>query len=213
MEIFVIPAKMPPDVSSIDWTPDPCTYFRYTGFRIECKDHTDMFAVDVFPRVQVSMMKRYHQHGKEPILSLHGIKVMGDVEGMVQLTTDRTAIHVAVREIIDAHQDAATQLLEMKEIVLVEIEQHSSGTAIEVSYLSPKALSSSQDLVVHYFSEQEVEQADVENRTLCSPNLNQETTYSIMGCLADAGDYQSEYFPRIIYRVFQKKNPKLIRSS
>ncbi|XP_072026120.1 uncharacterized protein [Amphiura filiformis] len=69
METFVIPAKLPPGVRDIDWQPDPTKNARYTGFRIECKDDTDMFAVDVFPCVQSTHVETLPQtrQGTDPV--------------------------------------------------------------------------------------------------------------------------------------------------
>ena len=186
---YIIPAKLPPGVEDIHWQTDDPNYIRYTGLRIECHDGTDMFTADVFPCIQVCMMNQYQQEGVTPKLSCFGLKIFDKVEGMLQLTKDKRAIHIAVRETQKWQQEGAKeQLLKMKELVLEELKQRSEGTKINICYLSSVALRSSSDIAtdVYWFDETRVEAAEQKRSSLVvSDKLVEETVQSVKGCLAE----------------------------
>lgn len=127
------------------------------------------------------------------MLSHHGLKIFDQAEGMVQLTKDKTAIHIAVREKVGVEQDAGMQLREMKALVLAELEERSVGTRVRVSYLSPEALMKSHNLVdgVNSYTEEEVDRAERSDSPLVAKRrLVPETVSSVKGCLMTSG--QSE---------------------
>ncbi|XP_072040111.1 uncharacterized protein [Amphiura filiformis] len=167
---FIIPVKLPERVNKIDWKDDPC-YTNYHGLRIECRDPTDIFSVDTFPCLQVRAMSQYKQEDIEPTLSHYGVKVVDDVEGMIQLTDDKRAIHIAVRVKEGQREKARKQLNEMKDMVYFELRERSIGTRVNLCYLSPQNLKGNHDLVdnVYFYSEEKVQQAQKAHKDLTNP--------------------------------------------
>ena len=161
---------MPEDTEEISWTPDP-TCPTYIGRRVECRDESDMFSIDTFPCLQVSSMNRYRQVHVKPKLSRFAVKVYGTVEGMMQLTRDKRAIHLAVRVSENEVHQGMQQLNEMEEMVFEQIAERSRGTAVRKCYLSPKDLQKSTNLEenVSVYTEKYVNEADEHHRRIVNP--------------------------------------------
>ncbi|XP_072042725.1 uncharacterized protein [Amphiura filiformis] len=153
---FIIPAKLPESTQEIAWAENSSVQ-RYFGRRIECRDESDMFAIDTFPCLQVTAMNRYRRKNVKPKLSRSGVKVFGAVEGMVQRTRDKRAIHIAVRvkEGESELKKGIDQLQEMDNLLFDQIAERSRGTDVTVSYLSPDDLKKSSNLVddVRFYNE------------------------------------------------------------
>ena len=178
--------KLPPKVEKIEWKDDP-SYTNYYGLRIECRDVTDIFSVDTFPCLQVRAMSNYKRENIEPTLSNLGVKVVDKVEGMIQLTDDKSAIHIAVRVKATKEGDrdqARRQLNEMKDMVYFELKERSIGTRVNLCYLSPHTLKGNRDLVegVHYYSEEDIKNAQKKNKDVVIPGkLIKESIQDITG--------------------------------
>ncbi|XP_072019729.1 death-associated protein kinase 1-like isoform X2 [Amphiura filiformis] len=190
VDTFIIPMKLPPGLSTIEWTPDE-SYTFYYGLRIECRDQTDMFTDDVFPCLQVQAMKRYHvQDGIQPKLSKSALKVFDEVEGMVQLTDNRRAIHIGVRMTASKKHPGIKQLNELKEMVLQQIGNRSRGTKFNVCYLSPIDMKKCSDLEtgVQFYRKKAVDEALKKRETLLVHPLKlvSESLESVTGIVQQA---------------------------
>ncbi len=91
-------------------------------------------------------MNKYKHSNVEPKLSHLGLKVCKDVEGMIQLTHDKKAIHLAVRMGEGQEESGYKQLLEMKEMASYELSERSMGTHTNELFLSPIDMKESKDL-------------------------------------------------------------------
>ncbi|XP_072042721.1 death-associated protein kinase 1-like [Amphiura filiformis] len=169
---FIIPAKLPDSTDEIAWVDNP-RFQRYFGRRIECRDESDMLSIDTFPCLQVSAMNRYRRKHVKPKLSRSGVKVFGAVEGMVQLTRDKRAIHIAVRvkEGVSELKKGRNQLQEMESLVFDQITERSRGTEVTVSYLSPDDLKNSSNLEdgVRFYDDEVVQDAIKKRDVLVNP--------------------------------------------
>ena len=159
-----------------------------------------MFTVDTFPCLQVRAMNRYRKQDKQDVeLSCHGMKLFDLVEGMIQLTRDKRAIHIAVRVKKGADERLGTkQLDEMKDMVDFELKERSIGTRVNVCYLSPQALQCSNDLVenVHYYKAEILEEAKEKGEDLVNPiTMFAETVASVIG-VQDEGKTKLKYVYR-----------------
>ncbi|XP_072041514.1 uncharacterized protein [Amphiura filiformis] len=169
---FIIPAKLPDSTDEIVWADNP-RFQRYLGRRIECRDESDMFSIDTFPCLQVSAMNRYRSNHVKPQLSRSGVKVFGEVEGMVQQTQDKRAIHIAVRVKggLPQLRKGKDQLREMESLVFDQITERSRGTEVTVSYLSPDDLKNSSNLEdsVRFYTEKTTQEAAKKHVDLVNP--------------------------------------------
>ncbi|XP_072041513.1 uncharacterized protein [Amphiura filiformis] len=133
-----------------------------------------MFSIDTFPCLQVSAMNRYRRKHVKPKLSRSGVKVFGAVEGMVQQTQDKRAIHIAVRvkEGASELKKGIDQLQEMETLVFDQITERSKGTDVTVSYLSPDDLKNSSNLVddVRFYQEDAMKDAIKTHDDLVNPS-------------------------------------------
>ncbi|XP_072040113.1 uncharacterized protein [Amphiura filiformis] len=180
---FILPVKLPPDVKEIDWTGHD-QYSNIYGIRIECKDETDMFTSDTFPCLQVRAMNQYKHSNVEPKLSHRGLKVCKDVEGMIQLTEDKRAIHIAVRMTEEEKSLGRLQLDDMTEMAYYECNERSIGTQTTLLYLSPNDLRKGKDLDddVHYYSEKDLNECIQNNGDLVHPGkMKKESVASVTG--------------------------------
>ncbi|XP_072042076.1 uncharacterized protein [Amphiura filiformis] len=170
---FIIPAKLPDSTDEIAWADNSRTQ-RYFGLRIECRDESDMFSIDTFPCLQVSAMNRYRTKHVKPKLSRSCVKAVGAVEGMVQQTRDKRAIHIAVRvkEGVAEVKKGINQLQEMESLVFDQITQRSRGTEVSVSYLSPDDLKKSSNLDdgVRFYNDEAVQDAIKNREDLINPS-------------------------------------------
>ena len=169
-DTFIIPVKLPTDVTEIDWK-DHEEYTNHYGYRIECKDESDMFTSDTFPCLQVRAMNEYKSSNVDPKLSHRGLKVCNKVEGMIQLTEHKSAIHIGVRMKEGEADLGREQLDNMKAMVEFELNERSIGTQTTLRYLSSTDMRGSKDLEenVRYYSEEEVQNAIQNNQDLVHP--------------------------------------------
>ena len=191
---FIIPAKLAEGTEDITWNEDPMLT-TYIGRRIQCRDVCDMFSIDTFPCLQVSSMNRYRQEDVKPKLSRFAVKVYGKVEGMIQLTRDKRAIHIAVRVKEGKKLEGVTQLKKMEEMVFEQISERSRGTEVVVCYLSAKDLQKSDNLEdkVSVYTEDVIARVK-ENRTdLVNPrSLVPESVEGVTGEM-EAGDTGTKF--------------------
>ena len=206
-DTFIIPAKLPEGTEEITWTEDPA-FTKYIGRRVECRDASDMFSIDTFPCLQVSAMNRYREKHVKPKLSHSAVKVCGKVEGMIQLTKNKRAIHIAVRLTEGQEHLGIEQINQMEEMVFEQILERSRGIKVTVSYLSPRDLQKSNNLEdnVSFYADEAVKQAcehgtDLKNPVTLVPesvesvtliqnprgagNLNQSYLISISYCMGN----------------------------
>ena len=151
-----------------------------------------MFSIDTFPCLQVSLMNRYRKEYVKPQLSHYAVKVYGNVEGMIQLTRDRRAIHIAVRTTKQRRREGFQQLQEMEDIAFKQVLERSRGSTVSVCCLSPVDLNNSGNLEdnVRYYIEKSVQEAINHQRPLVNPaTLRPESFESVIGFLdtEDAG--------------------------
>ena len=175
--------KLPPAVTEIDWK-DHEKYTNHYGYRIECNDESDMFTSDTFPCLQVRAMNEYKSSNIDPKLSHRGLKVCNHVEGMIQLTKHKRAIHIAVRMKEGETHLGREQLDEMKAMVEFELNERSIGTQTTLRYLSSADMRDSKDLEenVRYYSEEEVQDAIQNNQGLVHPKTRRrESVHSVTG--------------------------------
>ena len=167
---FIIPAKLPEETEAITWAENP-DVTKYIGRRVQCRDESDMFSIDTFPCLQVSSMNRYRQKHVTPQLSHSAVKVCGKVEGMIQLTKDKRAIHIAVRLSEGQENHGIEQLNQMEEMVFEQILQRSRGIQVTVCYLSPRDLQKSDNLEdkVGVYTNETVEEACERGTDLINP--------------------------------------------
>ena len=141
-----------------------------------------MFSIDTFPCLQVSSMNRYRQKHVKPKLSRFAVKVCGKVEGMIQLTRDKRAIHFAVRVSENEVHQGMQQLNEMEYMVFEQIAERSRGTAVTVCYLSPKDLQKSDNLEdnVGFYTKDAVKEAAKHQERVINPRtLEREPVESV----------------------------------
>ena len=130
-----------------------------------------MFSIDTFPCLQVSSMNRYRQEHVKPKLSRYAVKLYGEVEGMMQLTQDKRAIHIAVRATEGQVDKGIKQLNDMEVMVFEQIDMRSRGTETKVQYLSPKDLQASKNLEenIWFYSDKAVKTATEKRAPLVHP--------------------------------------------
>ncbi|XP_033641726.1 death-associated protein kinase 1-like isoform X2 [Asterias rubens] len=158
---YIIPARLPMDLDPVVWSKDP-RFTEYYGRRIECKDDTDIFSPDVFPCLQVRIMRCFCDLQSGVCISRHSLKFSRDIEGLVQLTSYQRAIHICVRGRSGKVDRSAcyTQLEYVLGMVLSEIEHRSPGTAINICYLSPRSLLQHNDLEdISFYTEADIQSA------------------------------------------------------
>ena len=152
---FVIPARLPdPEPDDIRWDPDPS--LEYHGISLQCVDDTDMFTADVFPSLQVQIMKRYRKKKKELEAEDHElktkvangiIKFVDEVEGLVELDYQKQAILIAVRCKKSSRKvNSYEALKEVEDLAQTVMKERSPGTKVERRYLSPSDLSNKSSL-------------------------------------------------------------------
>ena len=165
----------------------------YIGRRVECRDESDMYSLDTFPCLQVSSMNRYREQNVKPKLSRCAVKVKGKVEGLIQLTRDKRAFHIAVRCQEDQVDQGLAQLNEMEEMVFEQISERSRGTDVTVCYLSPLDMQKSANLEenVSFYRPEDVDNAKKHRRNLTNPTtFADETVESVTGMKhQDPGKY------------------------
>jgi hypothetical protein len=138
-----------------------------------------MFALDLFPCLQVCSMKRFKEEDLKPHLSRFAIQVCSLVQGMVQITQDKRAIHIAVRvkDVTEDHK-GIKQLDEMETMVFEQLDERSKGTEINVSYLSPNDLKKSHNLEdeVKFYTKEAFDEAREKDRDL---GINRESVLDV----------------------------------
>ena len=155
-----------------------------------------MFSPDTFPCLQVRCMKYHRNHDyTQPNLSTSALKAFGKAECMLQLTGDKRAIHIAVRTQKETQLDGFAQLQQMREFVADQLAHRSIGTNVTVSYLSPKDLKKSADVVqnVHYYSVDELDKVTKNTQKLellVNPVTNvPDTVDSVIGVVKCRGEF------------------------
>ena len=189
---FTIPAKLPKGTEEITWMDNP-KMKTYIGRRVECRDESDMFSPDTFPCLQVSSINRYRERNVKPKLSCFAVKVKGKVEGLIQLTQDKRAFHIAIRSQDDQVDQGIAQLNEMEEMVFEQIAERSRGTDVTVCYLSPLDMQKSTNLEdnVRFYRPEDVDCAEKHGKPLTNPTtFADETVESVTGMKhQDPGKY------------------------
>ncbi|XP_072039369.1 uncharacterized protein [Amphiura filiformis] len=129
-------------------------------------------------------MNQYKHGNVVPRLSHRGVKVCKYVEGMIQLTEDKRAIHIAVRMKEGEESLGRQQLDEMIEMAYYECNERSIGTQTTLLYLSPSDLRKGKDLEddVHYYSEEDLNECIQNNGDLVHPGkMKKESVASVTG--------------------------------
>ena len=180
---YMIPARLPTTLDPVVWSKDT-RFTEYYGRRVECKDDTDIFTPDVFPCLQVRIMKWFCDEQGGVCISRHSLKFSRDIEGLVQLTSDQKAIHISVRGRSGKVDRSACyfQLEHVLGMVLSELEQRSPGTAINMCYLSPRSLLQHNDLEdVSYYTEKDIQSA--QHRVVVHPQTRNTELVTDMLCV------------------------------
>ncbi|XP_038047951.1 death-associated protein kinase dapk-1-like [Patiria miniata] len=190
---YIIPARLPTNLNPVVWSKDT-RFTEYYGRRVQCKDITDIFSPDVFPCLQVRIMRWFCDgHGRVAI-SRQSLKFSGKIEGMVQLTSDQKAIHICVRGRSSREDRGAcySQLEHVLGMVLSELVQRSPGTATDICYLSPRSLMQHEDVGdISYYTETDIELSAKEGVVVHPQTSNTELTTDIL-----CAGYDSRFLQR-----------------
>ncbi|XP_072044524.1 uncharacterized protein [Amphiura filiformis] len=169
---YTMPSQLRDRFPQKFWAEDP-TKEEYYGRRIECKDETDIFSADVFPCLQVRLMRRYYTEKTKAFISQSELKFSDRVEGFVELVEDQQAIQYYVRN-AGKHQRAHTYkiLKEVEGIIHAELEERSPGTIITHRFLSSAELMKHRKGLVRSYTIAQLQEAvgPTGNGTVCDPD-------------------------------------------
>ncbi|XP_066271458.1 death-associated protein kinase 1-like isoform X1 [Branchiostoma lanceolatum] len=162
---FIFPSLLTQEMPTDAWlsTGDPTTL--YFGKAWRCRDLTDMFSSDFFPRVQTLLMTKM---SNRPILWKGGAKCFdSDVEALVQMTGEGRTVYICTRS-VEGDRERCHHMMHILEKLVVGVLQESSpGTDATQLILSARALKEHRDNLLKYaYTAEEVKVAKAESVSL-----------------------------------------------
>ncbi|XP_072043197.1 uncharacterized protein [Amphiura filiformis] len=169
---YTMPSQLRNRFQQKYWAED-LTKEEYYGRRIECCDETDIFSADVFPCLQVRLMKRFNTQEAKALISQSELKFSDQVEAFVELVEDQQAIQYYVRN-AGRHQRAHTYkiLKEVEKIIHAELEERSPGTCVTHKFLSSTELKKQMRGSVRSYTIEQLQEAvgPTGKGTVCDPD-------------------------------------------
>ncbi|XP_066297501.1 death-associated protein kinase 1-like isoform X1 [Branchiostoma lanceolatum] len=170
---FIFPSllhKLPP-LREI-WKPTKSESVVYFGCQVACKETTDGFSPDFFPRLQTALLKEHPgTFPVKPAIWKDGmIFTDGKSEGLIAMSPDNMACNIVVRN-PGGYREYCYYLLERLQKKLSKVlEESSPGTSVVESVLSSRALKEHRNTFYTY-DRKEVQEAARENGSLSHPVL------------------------------------------
>ncbi|XP_035697691.1 death-associated protein kinase 1-like [Branchiostoma floridae] len=170
---FIFPSllrRLPP-LKEI-WKPTKSEPVVYFGSQVACKDATDSFSPDFFPRLQTDLLKEHPgTFPVKPAIWKDGmIFTDGKSEGLIAMSQGNMACNIVVRN-PSGYREYCYYLLERIQRKLSKVlEESSPGTSVVERVLSSRALREHRDTFYSY-DRKAVQESARENGSLSHPDL------------------------------------------
>ncbi|KAI8501323.1 hypothetical protein Bbelb_205940 [Branchiostoma belcheri] len=162
---FIFPCLLTQEMPKDAWLPTGEPLALYFGKAWRCRDLTDMFSSDFFPRVQTLLMTKMPNR---PILWKGGAKCFdSDVEALVQMSSEGRTVYICTRSVEGDREQCHHMMRILEKLVVGVLQESSPGTDTTQLILSARALKEHRDnLLNHVYTLEEVKVARAENGVL-----------------------------------------------
>ncbi|XP_078592917.1 uncharacterized protein LOC144871392 isoform X2 [Branchiostoma floridae x Branchiostoma japonicum] len=162
---FVFPSLLTQEMPKEAWLPTGEPMTLYFGKAWRCRDLTDMFSSDFFPRVQTLLMTSM---SNRPILWKGGAKCFdSDVEALVQMSSEGRTVYICTRSVEGDRERCHHMMRVLEKLVVGVLQQSSPGTDTTQLILSARALKEHRDDLLKYaYTLEEVKVAKAESVAL-----------------------------------------------
>ncbi|XP_078680631.1 uncharacterized protein LOC144915735 isoform X2 [Branchiostoma floridae x Branchiostoma belcheri] len=162
---FIFPCLLTQEMPKDAWVPTGEPMALYFGKAWRCRDLTDMFSSDFFPRVQTLLMTKM---SNRPILWKGGAKCFDrDVEALVQMSSEGRTVYICTRSVEGDKEQCHHMMRILEKLVVGVLQESSPGTDTTQLILSARALKEHRDnLLNHAYTLEEVKVARAENGVL-----------------------------------------------
>ncbi|KAI8489448.1 hypothetical protein Bbelb_328910 [Branchiostoma belcheri] len=140
-ERFIFPTRLQKEMPTDEWAKTNATETIYFGCQVRCRDVTDEFSCDFFPRVQTQLLKHQKDLITKPIIWKNSIKcVDAHADALVQYTIDKKTVNIIVRSGSGQREHCRPMMRMIKNIVYTTLKETSPGTKSVEEVLSAYAL-------------------------------------------------------------------------
>ncbi|KAI8488533.1 hypothetical protein Bbelb_338450 [Branchiostoma belcheri] len=154
------------------WKPTKSESVVYFGSQVACKDATDSFSPDFFPRLQTTLLKEHPStFPVKPAVWKDGMVFTdGKSEGLIAMSQDNMACNIVVRN-PSGFREYCYYLLERLQKKLNKVlEESSPGTSVVEKVISSRALKEHRDTFYTY-DRKSVQEAARKDGSLSHPDL------------------------------------------